>query len=70
MRKILRACSVVAWGAIGLFFGFGVALAGIQRMTGPAAVLTVAIGIAVIAAAFAMHRGTCWCIDRLISPRA
>ncbi len=70
MRKFLRIVSTLAWGAIALFFGLGVALFGIQRMTGPAAALTAGIGITVIAAAFAMHRLTCWCIDRLSPPRA
>lgn len=65
MLKFLRIISCVFWGAIALVFGLGVVLSGLQRMTGPAAAFTVAIGVVVIAAAYGMHRLTCRGINRI-----
>ena len=68
-RKIARAVSILLWGAVGLVFGVGTALAGAHALPSPGGVLTLLVGAAVVACAYGLHKVTCLGLDRIFRPR-
>lgn len=67
--KIARASSILVWGALGLLFGAGAALAGIRALPSPGGWLALLVGLVIMAIAYGLHRATCLGLSRLFRPR-
>lgn len=64
MTRTLKTLSTLIWAAVGLFFGLGLVLAGAQALPRPAGVLTLCVGLLVIAMAYGLHKLTCWGLNK------
>lgn len=63
--KALRIVSILVWGLLGLVFGVGVILAGVKALPTPQGFLMLVIGAALVAAAYGLHRLTCFATRRV-----
>jgi len=68
-HKVARIASILVWGGLGLVFGAGPALAGLHALPSPGGWLALLVGLAIIAAAYGLHRATCAGLNRIFRPR-